>query len=652
MSRRRRTTSRRRRNAVIGGAAGLVLATSILVGIWTIGGSEDTVRPSTTRVLLDLYAPRDIGGIPPAASWCTDVRDAEHCWLMNEASGATDVGSVGGKDLTDYNSPRKEVIPGIPVTGGAAIDITTEEAAFFDSTAARLRKLTTGHPSGTACSMTVIVNSSGGAEAFIVDNRSAQGVNLSYTALGEFNAYVDGSIGVGNVRSSAGYPGAWHCVTFALDTVVGSSIYVDGVEDTAVDQSVGDGDLGHATAHLYFGGQAGSKPLLGGIARARHDNGVKVTLAQHQTLCGSLWDFNVAASKVAAADLTWTQTGAGRCLMQSATTALCIPGGFPSHAYSAGLSGLIWAPEPDRTNRVLYSTAIDCTNWTCRGTASVTTGKVAPDGSATATEVVVNLIANDVRTAASSSGYSNSVPLFNQLWVKCSSGTFRIANYLGGTEGDWSINCATIGGVWAQLTTNHPAVTEVQTWDSNASGQAGYSFSSLGGSVTAEVWAPTLVEEAAGLSTIPTATSAQATGSIVWEVDNSPATYYQGTRGKITLVADYGTGACLDVTSGTNVGRQYGDAVDWFAYDSASTLVYQANLALAGPDTVVVRWNSIAPLSTGYYAQVLLNDIAQTWDMTPTSGWTSADPTKIQLSGYAATKCAAGIQRITIEDSP
>jgi hypothetical protein len=171
-------------------------------------------------------------------------------------------------------------------------------------------------------------------------------------------------------------------------------------------------------------------------------------------------------------------------------------------------------------------------------------------------------------------------------------------------------------------------------------------------SVVMDIWNPTL-SIAAGDSVIPTAGAAVSTGTIAWTVDNDPAVYYKGAKGKMTITGDWLSGGCVDTWNGaTNVGRFGGDGTHWMTYNSDATAIAQANLTQSGVDTLLLRWDSTAAIAGGIYEVLTRDGAAATWDTMPITAWTSATPTPINLDGYGTTSCRASIQELRIEDRP
>jgi hypothetical protein len=263
---------------------------------------------------------------------------------------------------------------------------------------------------------------------------------------------------------------------------------------------------------------------------------------------GDLPAGGTADNKPLVADQSWTRTGGDSCYPISSTDASCFEDS--EVAYTVDATGIGWVVEPSATNRILYSTAIDCTNWTCRGTASATALQTSPDGGATATTITVGTGTNDVFKSAT--GYAVSTLLTMRFWIKCSTGTPIVQNPWGAGIGKWSIDCSAIGGAWALLTESSASVTEVSAFCSDGSGNAGSQFLATSGTVTASIWAPTLTEEpGTGLAVIPTAASAVSTGDVAWRIDNDPAVYWK-SGDTITQTLTEIAGTCL-TTSATQI---------------------------------------------------------------------------------------------------
>lgn len=649
----------RRRVAQIGAAAGVVAVIGV-AAISVVGGERSTippppVTPAVPAILLELHAPRDVGRLPARSGWGCLVRCAEHVWLLNESSGdATDVGSSADWHLVQQGSPRRGVVGSVPVGDATGwVDTTSELGAFFDGVSGRsLQKSVdaTNMPSSTnLVSLTfVFVASASSNSRLFAAHSAARGYEVYLDSSGRPTMVGQGATMSKTVRTDDSFDdGSVHCITFLMDgrTSNEGRIIVDGVDKTSATTELAGTGTWEKTLKPTLGAYTNNTAALtGGIFRGRVDFAA-ITLALHDTICGSLWDFELSAetTKVVSVDLAYTQTGGTRCLAQSATTALCVPGGDPAHVNRAGL-GLAWALEPDRTNHIFDSHDLTTGNW---AGAAPTVAVVAPDGSLTAWEMTHDATSTIQQTAVS---FTPSATVFPSLWVKCSLGTLKVGSPAG--SGMWDVDCPTVGGNWRELrSASDAAVTETSAWAASGAGLSGFNFTTSA-TVIAAVWMPTLVEEDEGLSVIRTEGAAVATGAITWTVDNAPAVYYEGADGKIAITADYLAGACVDVSSGTQVGRQFGDATDWLAFDSSSATAYIANLALLGIDTAVIRWNSAASLGGTDFAQVLLNGIQQTWDATPSIAWTAASPTAILLDGHGSTSCTAAIQTIKIEDGP
>ncbi len=653
---------RRERRRGVYAVVGVVAAVGLIViGLITIPGQDSAVpAPPPVSVLLDLFAPRDIGVIPVRSSWCTSERTAEHCWLLQEASGnAVDTGSGATWDLVPTGSPRQGVVPSLPVAG-ATIDTTTEKAMYAD-TVGDLRKASVTQNASAQWSITIVASlyDDSATTAYLYDfglNGQTNGFAAFISAAGQLNVRADCGTLVTKTVTAPLPDGAWHCLTVAYDGT-STAVYWDGV--TATMPAFTDyGTCAATSVNIALANRnSGGLTHQGGIARARVDYAA-LTLAQHQTLCGSLWSFAFKPSmKIASADLSWTQTGSTRCFAQSATTALCAAGGSPSHTYSSTLSGFGWGIESDRTNLVLDGVDVCSTggNWTVGGAASATCDNaVAPNGSKMADSITVGAAAPDVITQAIT-GYGVSATLYPRLWIKCSSGTLTIDTTVG--AGQWDIACATVGGAWTELaSSSHAAVTEVTPWASDGAGALTLRFDGAA-SVSADVWGITLVEEAAGLSVIPTTGAAAATGTITWLVDNDPPVYWDSARGAMTMIADASVVGNLNPALKTvSLFSAYLlESIDhWYVIDSGGATVSRCKLDYSTGTTSKVRWNSGAAVEpSGAFVECLIDDVQQTWATKRTTPYvprTAAEAT-LQLAADSTAPTMI-LQRFTVESAP
>jgi hypothetical protein len=245
------------------------------------------------------------------------------------------------------------------------------------------------------------------------------------------------------------------------------------------------------------------------------------------------------------ADQIWTRTGGKSCYQISATAAQCFDA--TEVPYTVDATGLGWVVEPDAINRIKYSTAIDCTNWSCSGTSTATPLQTAPDGSATAT--LLTMPNGTIINSSTTANYTDGATLHPRVWVKCSSGTLSLLNSLPG-NGWWSINCTTIAGAWTLINaSSQAAVTETNPWVGRTGGVDSWQFYVNAGAVTATVWAPTLTEEpGTGLVVIPTAASAVSTGDPSWLINNADHRYYR-PGDTITASLTQISGLCLRSTT-------------------------------------------------------------------------------------------------------
>jgi hypothetical protein len=379
--------------------------------------------------------------------------------------------------------------------------------------------------------------------------------------------------GGGTFLSTTEDDGAPHCRTISWDRTVsdGVHLYLDGSEDGTGDAS-GDGAL-TGTDTFSIGDPSSGGPVV--VYRVRLDCGVALTQEQHQKLCGSLYqdpsEAYSADTELADADATYTHSGGTRCYQTAEHGATCIPGGTLGWAWDSTLDasgyGRGWPQEPGRVNRIVYSSAIDCSSWTCDSTPTIATEQVAPDGSATATSVTVTDASAIYQTA---SGYTNDAALDLRLWTKCNSGSLYVTDGAVGSLGDWTVDCSAVGGSWELLTDSHSAVTETTAFAAGSSGDATVYLTSDATGVTASVWIPTLTETA-GLSVIPTEAAAVDTGTPAWTVDNSDGDYYDGSRGKLEMVGAWELYQPLDAYDEDYRGRTYGDGAEWVMWDAGIT---------------------------------------------------------------------------------
>jgi hypothetical protein len=436
--------------------------------------------------------------------------------------------------------------------------------------------------------------------------------------------------------------GAPHCLTVVWDvnTLDGARAYLDGAEWTDwVDQDMSSiSDLGPSVSTPFYAFAAGGafNRAAGGISRLRVTHNASKSLANHQLICGTIWQApSEGSTEIASGDVSYTHTGGARCYQTGASSAVCAPGGVLAYAKygSLGSTDTGWANEPSCINRLLYNTAI-AANWNV-ASGSATDGKVGPDGSAAATEFAYTSGLNNTRYTLS--GYSVSTALDLRMWIRCVTYTDgpRLKNRLAGTNGDWEVDCSQLNGTsWTYIDASHTAVTVVESFASNASGQVQFGFQSSNlGTVTYQVWAPTLTEEAGCYSTVPTGSSAVDTGSPTWALDNDPANYYSGVDGRIDMTGYWIAGGGLDIdNTGDDNGRSYIDGDHWVLNNSAASIVSQINLVTSGEHDVNLLWDSAAAVYLTHFTAGYLDGTPQTYDTDPTSSWTPATPNTISLT--------------------
>jgi hypothetical protein len=552
---------RRRRNAAIGATAAIGLAAAIVSGIYAIGGGEDTIAPTfggpgSGLLTLDLQASRDFGALAPrgtdAGQWCGPVNGLPapaHCWELQQSSGdATDYGAVGGWHLSPAGSIRVGVPTGLPVGGGAAVDWSSELGTWADGSATAALVGPSSTLSATdLVSVTVLFR--GGDKSVdqdgLVNHRSVTGWAIYITAAGKLAGRQDLGVITPVITSTSTVAYGIHCATVVLDarTDNAGSIYLNGLDDSAT-SGLDVGDFASAANALRIHGwaDAATWSSYSGVIRARIDANVAVSLAQHRAMCGS-WGLPVSSSHRTAPDHTWTQSGGARCYPSSATTAACYPGGAPAARWTA--TGWEWAADAQgSTNRLLWSTAMDCTNWGCVGVASGTPGQVAPDGSPTASTIVVAGGANHFEQDIASGYTPDASPLHLTMWAKCSTGVFHPHGSNDGTRGDWDVSCSCIGGVWRHLDAKDACVTVNVPFNAGPSGEAGLHFDGTLFPLSADIWAPTLTEEFTTGAVIPTGAAAVSTGTIAWSIDNSSSRYWTATS-TVTQSVSTVDGTCI-----------------------------------------------------------------------------------------------------------
>jgi len=548
--RRKGTISSRRRNSLIGGAAALATAATVaVIAIVGTGGDEELIPPgagwgNVGTVRVDLLATRDMGALPDRTTFCSG---AEHCWVFQQASGdAPDTGSPGGWPLTPGNSPRVDVSTGLSVTDGATVELTSEKGVHSAAADNSYFRETSVRVDATDVLSITYVAQYGSAPTlarYIWYHIHTKGTRIYTTGAGVGNAIGTGTGGANTMFWTDPTDGAWHCTTVVFDarTSNAGKVFRDGaaLSPSNTDYS-GTVNFRPDAATNVFIGSNGANHWPGGFARLRVDESA-LTLAEHSAICGGYSQEPAGGSgdnRPAQSDNTWTQTGGAACYPVSATEAICQGGGEPK--YTVDATGLGWVVEPDAVNRILYSTAPDCTNWTCA--TSTIAAAIAPDGSKTAGAITHSGGTVD----AAGTGYTGSATVYPRVWANCSSGTLTIAHQ--GGVGSWTVDCTTVGGVWALLTPTHAAVTVGAAWTATAGGAVTMRFSGA----DASVWAPTVTEEpGTGLAVIPTGASAVSTGDIAWVIDNTSGNYYKAGDTVTQLITEI-SGTCW-VVSGTDL---------------------------------------------------------------------------------------------------
>lgn len=503
----------RNKYGLIGGAivAGLV-GTYVLL----TGGPETLVPTVETPETLMLLNPSiDMGVLPSRDKWCSLARDAEHCWLLQEAAGdAIDTGSVGGWDLSSQDSPRRAVPLNVPVSDGAG-GVTWDEVGIGTSEAGggRMRISNVNMCDERIKSATVIVTRRRGAVGTIGFLWFFGTNTLQIYPTGDERDTVFLVQSPGSSESVVYVVNetlAPMCITMAVDTSDKMIVHINN--STVVDHDIPQPFAAWDTTENVGLNFLHRTNPVGTLYRARIDCGHQITLAEHQEICGSLGQppsNNIRRrQRIRAGDTSFSHTGGERCFQQGAHSASCVPADYVPWAWSA-THGHGWPDEPERTNRVLYSYDIDCTTWDCTDPPpTITKYRVAPDGTRSATLVETDDDVKAIFTPAA--GYTKDTTLHLSLWMKCAAGTVVIE----GTAGKWEVDCAVVDDEWEYLTADHGAVTVDSAFGSDGAGNITLTLrSDEAGGGEFLVWMPTLTQ-VAGLSTIPTAAAAVEVGGV------------------------------------------------------------------------------------------------------------------------------------------
>ena len=280
---------------------------------------------------------------------------------------------------------------------------------------------------------------------------------------------------------------------------------------------------------------------------------------------GGLIDTSLDASTSTTPPTDWrkgyARTGA-ICYTQDSTglTSLC----FAANAlpYTEDATDVGWPVEITQVNRMPYNVSASCdgTPFNC-STATMDSTSADPAGGTTASTITMGGGSLD----ATAYGYGNSASLDLRVWVKCSSGTLDASNILtAGGIGHWSVNCTTVGGVWALLHSTHAAVTESESWVSDSGGGVRMRLSGA----DATIWHMTATEKASWQnSTIPTSDATGATvGTASWPVVNSHGRYWAASGNtKVETLSEY-SGTCWDYTGTTiSLTGTAGCEATWYA---------------------------------------------------------------------------------------
>jgi hypothetical protein len=501
------------------------------------------------------------------------------------------------------------------------VDYTSELAFWVDGASGNYYQKTSATISGTNLLSISMVMAAPVAQADLFTAWGPPGLTGSSLFLATSGTLL-GYFWNNSTFKSASFPntglddGAWHCLTIVLDgrTADAAKLWVDGTEIVAAAQNLDETPGIAATTTLKSMGTGGA--LRSAMARWTISE-TAATLADHQAFCGDLWQAPAGGlndTKPLSADDTWTQTAGVGCWPTSSTTAVCVPGGL--QPYTVDATGIGWPVQQAIVNPVLYSTAMDCTNWTCSGAASATYGKIAPDGSATASEITVAVGANHFEQDIVAGYTANASPLYLGMWLDCSSGLIHPHGSNDGTRGDWDISCGCIGGQWTYVDRDHPCVVVQTPFNADGSGNSGLH---IDGTVVvdATVWAPTLTEQHPwSRVVIPTGASGSTLGDPIWAIANGLAN----------------TGAEL-IANGTMEATPL--VPPWIQVNNATITQETGNPSGDGTKVMRIAYNAVSIPQAGQTA----TEVGQTYRAI---GWARADGTYIWLVRDGGTNIVVG----------
>ncbi len=288
--------------------------------------------------------------------------------------------------------------------------------------------------------------------------------------------------------------------------------------------------------------------LAGAVATGILATGVLAYVLAGGPPGGNHLDTSLDASTRLAPQTDWrigySRTGV-ICYTQDSTglTSLCFAANVLPYTEDATDVG--WPVEITQVNRLPYNVSASCdgTPFDC-STATMDSTSADPAGGATASTITMGGGSLD----ATAFGYGNSKSLDLRVWVKCSSGTLDASNILtAGGIGHWSVNCTTVGGVWALLHATHSAVTESEAWKSDGSGGVRMRLSGA----DATIWHMTATEKASWQnSTIPTSDATGTTvGTAAWINKDSTGSYWQASGVTKTETISQYSGTCWNYSA-------------------------------------------------------------------------------------------------------
>jgi hypothetical protein len=222
------------------------------------------------------------------------------------------------------------------------------------------------------------------------------------------------------------------------------------------------------------------------VRKMRRDTLLDLSTTGYPTIRPSL-NLDFASSGIVSPRLTCVRSGIlsyfdRTGVMRYAAANVPVVDYNPATGRCLGLS--VWE---SRTNSLLQSNNFGATNWTKRGTATVTQdGTLGPDGTPCWLFSGVAMPNNGDVWQQTTIGATAGVAYSPSVWIRrvSTSGTVQISNPVNSnTLGQWQVNLALLGTGWERITRTHPAITSVVSEFSTGGGSiGGLHFATVSGS--------------------------------------------------------------------------------------------------------------------------------------------------------------------------